>query len=206
MTMTRSTQNEESKAVQSSPADDTVDYFDYLRKRSRAAWLYRTYWLYPKLCRHLSGTVLDVGCGIGDLLSFRKDTVGTDINLRAVAWCRDKGHRAELMLPDVLPFGTAEFDGVIIDNVLEHIADPKALLAEVRRVLRSGGRALIGVPGRRGYASDPDHKVFYDEAALVEVMASAGFALRQLLPMPFRSSWLDAHMRQYCVYGVFQRD
>lgn len=194
------------KVVQSSPADDVVDYFDYLRKRSVLAWWYRRYWLYPRLSRHLSGTVLDVGCGIGDLLSYRKGTVGTDINHRAVAWCRDKGHRAELMMPDVLPFANAEFDGVVIDNVLEHLADPRALLAEVRRVLRSGGRALIGVPGRRGYASDPDHKVFYDGAALVAVMASAGFGLEQLLALPFKSSWLDKHMRQYCVYGVFQRD
>lgn len=192
--------------MQSSPADDAVDYFDYLRKRSILAWLYRTYWLYPRLCQHLSGTVLDVGCGIGDLLSFRRGTVGTDINPRAMAWCRGKGHRAELMMPDVLPFGTAEFDGVVIDNVLEHIADPEALLAEARRVLRSGGHALIGVPGRRGYACDPDHKVFYDADALVAVMASAGFTLNRLLPMPFKSAWLDTHMRQYCVYGVFQRD
>lgn len=192
--------------MQLSHSDDAVDYFDHLRKRSNLAWLYRTYWLYPRLCRYLSGVVLDVGCGVGDFLSFRKGTVGTDINPRAVAWCRDKGLRAEHMTPDVLPFETAEFDGVVLDNVLEHIADPERLLAEVRRVLKSEGRTLIGVPGRRGYESDPDHKVFYDAATLAVVMATAGFALRHLLPMPFESSWLDTHMRQYCVYGVFQRD
>lgn len=184
---------------------EPVDYFDYLRRRSALARLYRNHWLYPRLCPHLSGTVLDVGCGIGDLLSFRPGTVGTDINPRAVDWCRQAGHRAELMQPDVLPFGDGAFDGVVIDNVLEHIADPRPLLAEVRRVLRPGGNALVGVPGRRGYASDPDHKVFYDEAALVVVMGGAGFAVRKVLPMPFKSSWLDAHMRQYCLYAVFQK-
>lgn len=192
--------------MQSSVTGDAVDYFDYLRKRSTLAWLYRRVWLYPRLCRHLAGTVLDIGCGIGDLLAFRQGTIGTDINPRAVEWCRARGHKAELMTPDVLPFGAAEFDGVVLDNVLEHLEDPTALLAEARRVLRPGGRMLIGVPGRRGYASDPDHKVFYDDAALVAVMASSGFGLLRLLPMPFGSSWLDAHMRQYCVYGVFRRD
>lgn len=192
--------------MQFSDATEAIDYFDYLAKRSTKAWLYRKYWLYPKLCRHLSGTVLDVGCGIGDLLAFRQDTVGTDINPRAVDWCRANGHCAELMTPDLIPFGDATFDGVVIDNVLEHIAAPEALLDEVRRVTRAEGRVLIGVPGRRGYASDPDHKVFYDATALVAVMGSAGFGLQLLLPMPFKSDWLDTHMRQYCLYGVFRRD
>ena len=188
------------------PSGGEPDYFDYLTQRSRLAWLYRKHWLYPRLCRHLSGDVLDVGCGIGDLLAFRPGTTGTDINPRAVEWCRRAGHRAEPMSPDVLPFADASFDGVVIDNVLEHIVDPRPLLAEARRVLKPQGRALIGVPGRRGYASDPDHKVFYDEPALVATLAASGFTVRKVLPMPVRSSWLDGHMRQYCLYGVFQRD
>lgn len=205
--MTQSVQNERKSAVgSSSHSDDGIDYFDYLCRRSPLAWLYRKYWLYPRLCRHLGGYVLDVGCGIGDLLSFRSDTVGTDINPFAVAWCRKNGHRAELMMLDVLPFQTAEFDGAVIDNVLEHIAEPRALLAEVRRVVRPGGSVLIGVPGKRGYDCDPDHKVFYDEAALVSVMAAAGFGLRWMFHAPLRSDWLDVHMRQYCLYGVFGRD
>ena len=110
------------------------------------------------------------------------------------------------MLPDALPFQNEAFDGVVIDNVLEHIADPFPLLAEVYRVLRSGGKAVIGVPGRRGYASDTDHKVFYDEELLVFTMIRTGFRLHRLLSMPFKSSWLDTRLRQYCLYGVFQRD
>jgi SAM-dependent methyltransferase len=183
---------------------EPVDYFDYLRRRSALAQLYRNHWLYPRLCLHLSGMVLDVGCGIGDLLSFRPGTVGTDINPRAVDWCRQAGHRAELMQPDILPFSGGAFDGVVIDNVLEHIADPTLLLAEVHRVLRPGGTALIGVPGKKGYACDADHKVFYDEAGLVAVMAAAGFSASKILPMPIKSKWLDAYMRQYCLYGVFR--
>lgn len=192
--------------MQTSSAAEAGDYFDYLCRRSTLARLYRRYWLYPRLCRHLSGTVLDVGCGIGDLLAFRQGTVGTDINPRTVDWCRANGHNVELMVPDVLPFESAVFDGVVIDNVLEHIADPAPLLAETHRVLRPGGHVLIGVPGKRGYASDSDHKVFYDEGVLVSTVTAAGFSLQRLLPMPFKSSWLDAQMRQYCLYGVFQRD
>lgn len=204
--MNPSRSNEQSNAVNNLCTNEGLDYFDYLRKRSILACFYRKYWLYPRLCRHLSGSVLDIGCGIGDLLSFRENTIGVDINPRAVAWCREKGYRAEMMAPGVLPFQAAEFDGVVIDNVLEHITDPQPLLAEARRVLKQNGRLLIGVPGRRGYTCDPDHKVFYDESSLVEILATSRFDLKQLLCMPFKSVWLEAHMRQYCLYGVFQRD
>jgi SAM-dependent methyltransferase len=71
------------------------------------------------------------------------------------------------MTPDVLPFADASFDSVLLDNVLEHIEAPTLLLGEVRRVLVPGGRFLVGVPGQRGWESDPDHKVMYDEASSV---------------------------------------
>lgn len=107
------------------------------------------------------------------------------------------------MQPDVLPFGDASFDSVILDNVLEHIVNPKALLGEVHRVLRSSGNFVVGVPGTRGYASDDDHKVFYDEAGLIACMTGAGLSTKRVHHTPVRSNWLDHNMRQYCLYGVF---
>jgi ubiquinone/menaquinone biosynthesis C-methylase UbiE len=55
-------------------------YFEYLMRRSFLGDLYRRYVLYPRLNLHLNGKVLDVGCGIGDMLSYRKNTVGLDVN------------------------------------------------------------------------------------------------------------------------------
>lgn len=187
-------------------ATERADYFDRrLRGRSQLCWLYRRYYLYPWLCRHLRGRVLDVGCGVGDMLACRANTVGVDINPRAVAWCRRRGLDARPMEPDRLPFADGDFDGVVLDNVLEHLARPQALLAEIRRVLPVGGRFVVGVPGRRGYASDDDHKVFYSEPALRETVQAAGFSDGKVLHAPVRSAWLDRHMRQYCLYGVFER-
>lgn len=182
------------------------DYFEYLKGRSRLGWFYRRYWLYPRLCQFLDGKTLDVGCGIGDFLSHRIETVGVDINPATVEWCRRRGLDAHQMSPNVLPFQDASFDSAILDNVLEHLADPAELLSEIGRVLRPRGSLVVGVPGRRGYAIDLDHKVFYDEATLVSTLAAAGFGLRSLFNMPLRSAWLDVRMRQYCLYGVFERD
>lgn len=191
--------------MSSTPADEEPDYFDYLLQRSKLALFYRNLWLYPRLNRYLRGRVLDVGCGIGDLLGYRKDAVGTDINPRAVEWCRGQGHEARLMEPDVLPFGDTEFDGVVLDNVLEHLVDPKPLLAEIHRVLQVGGTLIVGVPGRKGYASDPDHKIFYDRNALVGTLAASGFSTIKILHMPMKSTWMDGNMPQFCIYGVFAR-
>ena len=180
-------------------------YFEYLRQRSRLSLWYRRYWLYPKLSDHVNGRVLDVGCGIGDFLNHRPGTVGVDINPATVEWCRQHGMDAHLMAPDVLHFVGAEFDSVVLDNVLEHLEQPAPLLSEIHRVLRLDGVVVVGVPGQRGYACDPDHKVFYDEDLLISTMIKAGFTLQRVFAMPFRSSWLNAQMRQYCLYGVFLR-
>lgn len=185
---------------------DHDKYFEYLTHRSRLGAFYRTHWLYPRLTRRLMGRTLDIGCGIGDMLLHRSNTVGVDINPHTVAFCNARGASAVLMQPDELPFDDAEFDSALMDNVLEHIPQPQRLLSEVRRVLRPGGRVLVGVPGTRGWASDPDHKIFYGDAALGACMSDAGFNAVECFYTPlFQSMWLDRHLRQYCLYGLFSR-
>ena len=183
---------------------DAQTYFEYLRGRSRLGELYRKYVLYPRLVRRLHGRLLDIGCGIGDMLAFRRDSVGVDVNERTVEFCLERGLDARLMHSDILPFEAQSFDSVLMDNVLEHIEKPTRLLGEIARVLRPHGRLLAGVPGAHGWDSDPDHKVRYDERNLVDVIGRSGFRLAEIFHTPlWRSSWLDHHMRQYCVYAAF---
>jgi SAM-dependent methyltransferase len=184
---------------------DHIQYAIYLRSRSLVGNLYRKYWLYPQLMKCLKGNTLDVGCGIGDMLSFRPNTVGVDINPHNVAFCKELGHDAQIMTPDVLPFGDTSFDSVLLDNVLEHIVEPAPLLTEIRRVLRPQGLVVIGVPGIRGQTSDPDHKVFYDEAALSFTAEKNGFGVVKVFHMPLgRSLFLSRQLRQHCIYSVWQ--
>lgn len=181
-------------------------YFNYLLRRSQIGSMYRRYYLYPRLDRRLQGQALDVGCGIGDMLAFRPKTVGVDINPRTVEHCRSLGLQATMMQGDRLPFDATSFDSVLLDNVLEHIAEPVPLLAEIQRVLRPGGRLLVGVPGACGWDSDPDHKVYYGERELIKCVSAAGFVAREIFHTPLgQSLWLNSHMRQYCIYGAFER-
>src|SRR5262249_50381044 len=43
------------------------------------------------------------------------------------------------------PYGDSSFDGVICENVIEHVPDPRFLVKEIERVLKPGGR--IGING-----------------------------------------------------------
>jgi len=180
-------------------------YFEYLKTRSVYGVFYRNFWLYPRISKLLNGRVLDIGCGIGDFLKFRKNTVGVDVNPETVKYCQEQGHDARLMEVDILPFDSSSFNSVVMDNVLEHIEDPEPILNEVKRVLIDGGCFVIGVPGRKGYASDPDHKVFYSKEKLLDTINGAGFSGGEVVGMPFDFAWLDDKLRQYCLYGIFRK-
>jgi len=179
-------------------------YFSYLGTRSNLGRLYRKYWLYPTLVKHLKGITLDIGCGIGDMLAFRALTTGVDINPHTVDYCKSLGLNAHLMQPDELPFPNKYFDSVLLDNVLEHIEDPNKLLKEIGRVLRNDGRLLIGVPGKHGWLSDPDHKVNYNEHSLKFCLSNAGFKCQNIFYAPlWKSSFISNKVSSYCIYAIF---
>lgn len=179
-------------------------YHEYLKRRRWRGRLYVKGILYPKLCRLTKRKVLDVGCGTGDFLECCKGAAGIDINPYNVAYCRERGLNALLMKGTKFPFENGTFDSVVIDNVLEHIEAPEGLMGEIRRVLTDGGLLVAGVPGRRGFEHDSDHKRFYDEASLDALITAHGFRCSKKFYMPlFRSAWLDRRLRQYCLYGIY---
>lgn len=55
-----------------------------------------------------------------------------------------------------LPFGDGVVDALVCYHVLEHVPDDAAAIAEIARVLRDGGCALVQVPWRPGRPTDED--------------------------------------------------
>jgi SAM-dependent methyltransferase len=186
-------------------SESHLQYFEYLQEKSRLGTAYRNHLLYPRLGKFLTGKVLDIGCGVGDFLSFRKNTVGIDVNENTVNYCKNRGLEVYLAPSIPYPFAGHSFEGAVADNVIEHLTNAVPLIREAHRVLSPGGTFIVGVPGRKGFSHDPDHKKFYDEKDLREVVCSNGFELRALLRMPMNLFLLDRILPQYAIYGVFSR-
>lgn len=100
--------------------------------------------------------ILDCGCGYGFLLRVLVETthaqfVGLDLDQSRLNHVRehqpDQCH-VSLMVGNAqsLPFATGEFTHVVCSEVLEHLDDDQAAVAELCRVLQPGGVAAITVP------------------------------------------------------------
>jgi len=137
------------------------------------------------------GRVLDVGCGRGLLLrEFQRagwEVRGTEMSDGAARYPREV-----LKLPvevgslEALALPVGHFDALTLWHVLEHLPDPRVLLAEVHRVLKPGGAFLVGVPNFGGWEARlarakwfhldvPRHLTHLTRPALSRALAEAGF-------------------------------
>jgi SAM-dependent methyltransferase len=94
------------------------------------------------------GRMLDVGCGLGFLLSGIKagwERHGVEISAFAAGHAEHQGHIFQGRLEDAA-YPDELFDLVVLYHVIEHVLDPLALLKEIRRVLKPSGWLLLGTP------------------------------------------------------------
>lgn len=101
-----------------------------------------------------AGRILVDGCGIGAYLGRlnqgASQAVGLDIELERTMEAREKAPQVVCGAGERLPFAPDTFDLVLSHEVLEHVQDDRLALAEIVRVLRSGGRLALFCPNR-GY-------------------------------------------------------
>ncbi len=102
----------------------------------------------------MNGRVLVDGCGVGMYLAKLEAecafAVGLDIEHGRAVEASQRAQRVLCAAGEKLPFPDAFFDLVLSHEVLEHVADDRAALAEIVRSLRPGGRLILFVPNR-GY-------------------------------------------------------
>jgi len=87
--------------------------------------------------------ILDLGCGTATLASENWDVIGADIAIGMCEVARKKNAKIINAAADALPFKNKSFDGVFSSLMLQWVEKPEAVFAEVLRVLKPEGVAVI---------------------------------------------------------------
>ena len=156
------------------------------------------------------GRILDAGCSAGYLAERLVDrgsaVVGLELDPEAAE--RARGVCEQVLVGDVetmeLPFEPATFDAVVCGDLIEHLRDPRAFMARVHPLLRSGGRLALTTPnvanltirlqllfGRFEYTQrgilDETHTHLFTRGTLVDAVESAGYRVDEVdftVPIP----------------------
>lgn len=177
---------------------DALAHGAVLRRNHRAAL--------ARIARHARppGRLLDFGCGFGLFLDTARqvgwDVAGIDPLPGHGAYARGAlglDVVSDTLRPDTFP--AARFDVVTAFQVFEHLPDPRAELAALRRLLRPGGLLVVEVPnvatplvrllGGRHRHFVADHLWFFAPATLRRFLESGGF---EVLEVARPTRWLSA--------------
>ncbi len=123
-----------------------------------------------KVQSYIQGKTLDIGAGNYDrysnLFSGATEYVGMDVKDAAIV-----GSIYEI------PFEKESFDSLVSTQVFEHLAHPQKGAAEMYRVLKKGGCALVTVPQWNELHGEPHDYFRYTRYGLESVFSEAGFTV-----------------------------
>ncbi|MGA2217967.1 MAG: methyltransferase domain-containing protein [Terracidiphilus sp.] len=139
--------------------------------------------------------ILDLGCGDGQLTQrialSGASVVGVDVSAEMVAAARLRGLVANVANAEALPYRRNEFDAVFSNAALHWVRDQDAMMTQVHRVLKPGGRFVAEMGGHGNIAAI--------RVALMAVLARHGYGDREngvnYYPTP------DAYMRRLKRHG-----
>lgn len=150
-------------------------------------------------------TLLDYGCGSGTLIGLLKrrgfDVLGVDFSEEASRVAAEENGVRVIVAPSLEKAGLKEdsFDVVTLFHVMEHVTNPREVLASVRPLLRSEGKLIIQVPnidswqfgwfGARWYGLDiPRHVIDYNRQAMAALLSAAGFEVVRIRQFNLRDN------------------
>lgn len=150
------------------------------------------------------GKMLDIGCGPGFFLSEAKTqgwrVQGVDLS----AWARDtaaKRFNVEVFQGELSAarFPDKSFDAVVMNDVIEHLEDPKSCLREARRVLKNDGVLYLSTPDidsalsrllrARWWGINKYHLNYFSRRTLEKMFAETGFKSARYGSYPRVFSW-----------------
>lgn len=143
--------------------------------------------------------VLDIGCNVGYFTMFcaglGAEIIAADVDAAVLASIEQRlagsaarAYRTLLTDANPIPLPDSSVDRIVATEVLEHVDDPAAFVAELIRVAKPGALFLISVPGaqsealqkfvaKESYFKKPNHVRIFADGELVTLLESAGLVI-----------------------------
>lgn len=192
----------------------TLPKVPLVRRLARAAsdWVDIQYSLIVASLREVapqaSGRLLDVGCGNKPFESFFRPYVTEYLGIEHEATFNATAAGGQGTRPDLtydgqrLPFPDATFDTVLNIQVLEHTPRPRALLAEMARVLKPGGLLILLAPFQFRLHEQPHDYFRYSSYGLRHLCEDAGLTVSEIRPQGSLWSVIGHKLNSYLAFRV----
>ena len=146
--------------------------------------------------RGAGGRLLEIGCAYGFFLAEARASfayrAGTDYSPAALALARTRAERVYLGGAESI-VETEPFDCVACIHVIEHVYEPRRLVADLAARLRPGGWLVLATPNmgslwrplmrrRWPFFKAPEHVTYFDRGALARLLRGGGFESVQTVP------------------------
>jgi len=152
--------------------------------------------------------ILDIGCGDGRLMALLHSInpawrmEGVDSGETAVRRALQRGLHVRHGVYENIPFEEGGYDLLVLNEVIEHIVDPGAVLEKVFRELKPGGLVNIETPSLDGWDARlyrsthwggwhfPRHLTFFTEATMTALLRETGFSVISVNYLPSPVFWV----------------
>lgn len=159
-----------------------------------------------------SVSLLDYGCATGGFLNTIKKagmhTTGIEQEEKAREFAREKYGLNVLPPESINSLKEESFDFVTLWHVLEHIHSLKEFMAELKRILKGRGVAIIAVPNPTSYDAKyykefwaaydvPRHLYHFSPTDILRLFQNFGFELENVKPMVFDAFYVSILSEKY---------
>jgi SAM-dependent methyltransferase len=137
-------------------------------------------WELAPVERYFAGNLLNAGCGNRDLGTYFAERGVTELTSYDIA---SDIPGAVIGSLESMPFAAAQFDTVLCNAVLEHVADVSAVVAEIARVTKAGGHVILAVPFLQPFHQCPQDYRRYTADGLAALGEAAGLEVVAINPV-----------------------
>ncbi len=150
-------------------------------------------WLYSEVAPYVGRRVLEVGCGLGNLLRHllnRDLVIGIDLAASSVETVKRefnahphvKAFVQDIVDDSAVALRDYDIDTIVSLNVLEHVRDDLKALSNIYEILCPGGTLVLIVPAHELLYGSMDSSIGhfrrYDKKQLAEKLYTVGFSVQ----------------------------